>query len=143
MAPEVISHLYADTQNVYDDDIRTWPILTILNLPTQDSNVDCGMFIGNQRLTGTIPKDIANLTALTRLDLQFNEISGDLPSLSSVASLSGGIAFVQSMTGLEELWLHSNSFSGPLPDFSGLVNVQSMTMSKAFLHYELQNKSCK
>ncbi|PKU73485.1 receptor protein kinase TMK1 [Dendrobium catenatum] len=195
--------------------------------------------IGNQSLAGTIPKDIANLTALTRLELQFNEISGDLPSLSSLtslqtlllhnnlfssipasffsgltsltgvyldnnpfkpwqipaslrdagglvnfsansanvsgsvpeflatafpslnhlalafnllsgtvpsafggssvrsfwlnnqrggASLSGGIAFLQSMTGLEELWLHSNSFSGPLPDFSGLVNLRDLEL---------------
>ncbi|PKU69894.1 Putative ubiquitin-like-specific protease 1B [Dendrobium catenatum] len=43
--PEVISHLYHDAEDAFEDDIRTWPIQTIPNLPTQENSVDCGMFV--------------------------------------------------------------------------------------------------
>ncbi|KAL0925954.1 hypothetical protein M5K25_004331 [Dendrobium thyrsiflorum] len=42
--PEVISHLYKETENAYDEDIRLWPINTIANIPTQANSVDCGMY---------------------------------------------------------------------------------------------------
>ncbi|PKU77616.1 Putative ubiquitin-like-specific protease 1B [Dendrobium catenatum] len=45
IAPEVISHLYDDAKDAFEDDIRTWPIQAIPNLPAQDNNVDCGMFV--------------------------------------------------------------------------------------------------
>ncbi|KAI0503489.1 hypothetical protein KFK09_014423 [Dendrobium nobile] len=49
IAPEVISHLYDDAKDAFEDDIRTWPIQAIPNLPAQDNNVDCGMFILNRQ----------------------------------------------------------------------------------------------
>ncbi|XP_010271200.1 PREDICTED: receptor protein kinase TMK1-like [Nelumbo nucifera] len=43
--------------------------------------------IGGQDLQGTLPPNLGNLTALERLELQKNQISGPLPSLSGLSSL--------------------------------------------------------
>ncbi|KAH0468509.1 hypothetical protein IEQ34_003542 [Dendrobium chrysotoxum] len=43
--PEVISHLYEDTINSFDTDIRGWRIQKIKQAPTQKNSVDCGMYI--------------------------------------------------------------------------------------------------
>ncbi|XP_020705781.1 sentrin-specific protease 2-like [Dendrobium catenatum] len=44
-ATHKISHLYDDAEDAFEDDIRTWPIHSIPNLPTQENSVDCGMFV--------------------------------------------------------------------------------------------------
>ncbi|KAL0923142.1 hypothetical protein M5K25_007190 [Dendrobium thyrsiflorum] len=41
----LISHLYEETQNAYDEDIRLWPTETIANVPTQANSVECGMYV--------------------------------------------------------------------------------------------------
>jgi len=38
------------------------------------------IFIGDNRLNGTLPSEIGLLTRLQKLDLGFNEIRGDIPS---------------------------------------------------------------
>ncbi|KAH0449870.1 hypothetical protein IEQ34_020562 [Dendrobium chrysotoxum] len=40
-----ISHLYEDTTNSFDTDIRGWPIQKIKQAPTQKNSVDCGMYV--------------------------------------------------------------------------------------------------
>nr|KYP76009.1 putative receptor protein kinase TMK1 [Cajanus cajan] len=79
--------------------------------------------IGHQGLQGTLPNStvIQTLTQLERLELQFNNISGPLPSLNGLSSL-------QNMTSLTQVWLHSNAFTGPLPDFSGLQSLQDLNL---------------
>lgn len=70
--------------------------------------------IGNQSLAGTIPHDIANLTSLTRLELQSNRISGDLLPVGSLSSL-------------QTLLLHDNLFSYiPSSFFSGLTSLTNV-----------------
>ncbi|PKU73355.1 Putative ubiquitin-like-specific protease 1B [Dendrobium catenatum] len=43
--PKVISHLYEETKNIFNDDLMKWPIKLITNVPTQDNSVDCGLFV--------------------------------------------------------------------------------------------------
>ncbi|KAL6228345.1 hypothetical protein ACLB2K_002295 [Fragaria x ananassa] len=43
--------------------------------------------IGHQNIQGTLPPSLQNLTQLERLELQWNNISGPLPSLSGLGSL--------------------------------------------------------
>ncbi|KAG1366313.1 receptor protein kinase TMK1 [Cocos nucifera] len=71
--------------------------------------------VGNRSLEGTLPAEVRNLTALLRLELQKNQLSGSLPSLAGLSSL-------------QALLLHGNHFSGtPPPDFfAGLSSLQSV-----------------
>ncbi|KAK6913506.1 Protein kinase domain [Dillenia turbinata] len=70
--------------------------------------------IGQQGLQGTLPFSINNLTSLERLELQMNNISGPLPSLSGMSSL-------------EVLLLSNNQFDSiPADFFSGLTSLQAV-----------------
>ncbi|XP_072992322.1 receptor protein kinase TMK1-like [Typha latifolia] len=72
--------------------------------------------VGNRSLTGSLPADVRNLTALTRLELQANSLTGQLPSLSGLSSL-------------QTLFLHSNFFSSvPVDFFSGLSSLSSVSL---------------
>lgn len=69
--------------------------------------------IGHQDLQGTLPPTLQNLTQLERLELQYNNISGPLPSLSGLAAL-------------QVLMLSNNQFSS-IPDdfFSRMSSLES------------------
>lgn len=70
--------------------------------------------IGNQSLAGTLPPELGNLTALNRLELQNNRISGELPTISGLSSL-------------QALLLHDNNFSIISKDFfSGLTSLTAV-----------------
>lgn len=70
--------------------------------------------IGHQNLQGTLPPDLRNLTELERLELQWNNISGPLPSLSGLSSL-------------QVLMLSNNMFSSiPSDFFAGMTSLQSV-----------------
>lgn len=90
--------------------------------------------IGHQGLEGTLPPDLNALTQLERLELQFNGISGPLPSLSGLSSL-------------QVLMLGNNQFdSVPADFFDGLSSLQSVEVdSNPFAAWEiprsLQNAS--
>ncbi|KAJ9703051.1 hypothetical protein PVL29_004707 [Vitis rotundifolia] len=70
--------------------------------------------VGRQGLQGTLPSSLGNLTELERLELQWNNISGPLPSLKGLSSL-------------QVLMLSNNQFTY-IPDdfFSGLSSLQSV-----------------
>ncbi|KAG1342711.1 Receptor protein kinase TMK1 [Cocos nucifera] len=70
--------------------------------------------VGNRSLAGTLPAEVRNLTALLRLEVHNNQLSGPLPSLAGLSSL-------------QALLLHGNRFSGTPPRdfFSGLSSLQS------------------
>lgn len=57
-------------------------------------------------LRGTLPKEIARLTALKELRLSMNKLTGPIPDLSP-------------MKALEILHLDKNEFDGPFPDLQG------------------------
>ncbi|KAL5785490.1 hypothetical protein ACOSQ2_007882 [Xanthoceras sorbifolium] len=65
----------------------------------------------NMGLSGSLPREISNLTALTGIWLGNNSLSGLIPDLSSLRRL-------------ESLHLENNHFSGEIP--SSLGNIQSL-----------------
>lgn len=74
--------------------------------------------VGNRSLSGSLPTDVfLNLTALTRLELMENNLSGPLPSLAGLSSL-------------QVLLLHNNQFSSvPADFFSGLTSLLSVSIN--------------
>ncbi|TKY49231.1 leucine-rich repeat receptor serine/threonine-protein kinase [Spatholobus suberectus] len=92
------------------------------------SNLRKISLLGN-RLTGPIPKEIANITTLESLVLEFNQFSGNLPpelgNLSRIQRLhltsnnfTGELPeTLAKLTTLTELRLSDNNFSGKIPDF--------------------------
>ncbi|KAK6256127.1 Protein kinase domain - like 10 [Theobroma cacao] len=74
--------------------------------------------IGHQNLQGTLPSNLQNLTELERLELQWNNISGSVPSLNGLSSL-------------QVVMLSNNRFTS-FPDdfFSGLSSLQSVEIDK-------------
>ncbi|KAJ6926386.1 hypothetical protein NC651_010721 [Populus alba x Populus x berolinensis] len=70
--------------------------------------------IGRQNLQGTLPSNLQNLTQLERLELQYNNISGNLPSLNGLSSL-------------QVILLSDNKFTSvPSDFFAGLSSLQSV-----------------
>ncbi|XP_074284725.1 receptor protein kinase TMK1-like [Silene latifolia] len=70
--------------------------------------------IGHQNLEGTLPADLSVLTSLERLELQWNKLSGSLPSLKGLNSL-------------QVIMLSNNNFSSiPIDFFDGLTSLQSV-----------------
>ncbi|KAJ7942843.1 Receptor protein kinase [Quillaja saponaria] len=60
--------------------------------------------IGRQKLKGTLPKELANLTELEHFEVQGNELTGPLPNLAGLSKL-------------KILLAHDNNFSFIPPDF--------------------------
>ncbi|PQM40744.1 receptor protein kinase TMK1 [Prunus yedoensis var. nudiflora] len=70
--------------------------------------------LGHLNLEGTLPPSLKNLTELQRLELQWNKISGPLPSLSGLISL-------------QVLLLSNNQFSSiPSDFFTDMTSLQSV-----------------
>ncbi|XP_031491885.1 receptor protein kinase TMK1-like [Nymphaea colorata] len=70
--------------------------------------------LGKQKLSGSLPASVRNLTALMTLALQSNAIGGPLPSLAGMSSL-------------QVVYLHDNNFSSVPPDFfDGLTSLQAI-----------------
>ncbi|KAI3809841.1 hypothetical protein L1987_19441 [Smallanthus sonchifolius] len=69
-------------------------------------------------LTGTLPKEIAGLTALKEFRLSANKLTGPIPDLSPLKAL-------------EILHLDENEFEGPFPDALGtLPNLRELLLNK-------------
>ncbi|KAF5759221.1 putative transferase [Helianthus annuus] len=69
-------------------------------------------------LIGTLPKEIAGLTALKEIRLSMNKLTGPIPDLSPLKSL-------------EILHLDENEFEGPFPDALGtLPNLRELLLNK-------------
>lgn len=87
--------------------------------------------LANNNLTGSIPAEIGNLTALRYLGLNVNNLSGEIPpsignltSLDylylSVNQLSGPIpAEIGNISTLRAIWLAENQLTGPIPSSFG------------------------
>ncbi|KAK4708128.1 hypothetical protein R3W88_029053 [Solanum pinnatisectum] len=82
--------------------------------------------IGRQNIQGTLPSEISKLTELERLELQGNNISGPLPSLSGLSSL-------------QALLLGENQFSSiPADFFTDMSSLLSVDMDKnPFVGWEI------
>ncbi|KZV30121.1 hypothetical protein F511_19664 [Dorcoceras hygrometricum] len=82
--------------------------------------------IGHQNLHGTLPPELSSLAQLERLEVQWNNISGPLPSLKGLSSL-------------QVLMLSNNQFSFmPADFFSGMTSLQSVEIGgNPFLAWEI------
>ncbi|KAK4706856.1 hypothetical protein R3W88_033573 [Solanum pinnatisectum] len=71
------------------------------------------------KLKGVIPREIGNLTGVTRIDLYNNELTGHIPNT------------VQGMLSLQELYLQSNKIEGTIPDvMCSLKNLGALDLSR-------------
>ncbi|KAH9779341.1 putative leucine-rich repeat receptor-like serine/threonine-protein kinase [Citrus sinensis] len=89
------------------------------------------------RLTGPIPKYLANISTLVNLTVQYNQFSGELPEeLGSLLNLeklrigdnlfTGQIpSFIQNWTKLEKLFIQPSGLVGPIP--SGIFSLENLT----------------
>ena len=73
--------------------------------------------LGAQKLNGTIPADLGDLSMLTQLNLHSNDLSGSIPN--EIANL----------TNMRRLFLHNNRLSGTIPDLSGLRSLERLWLS--------------
>ncbi|MCL7043401.1 hypothetical protein MKW94_014659 [Papaver nudicaule] len=75
-----------------------------------------GIQLKDLSLTGTLPANLNNLTSLERLELQGNNIGGDLPSLSGLSSLQIVIVGGNNFTSI------------PTDFFNGLTSIQAIDL---------------
>ncbi|CAL5339050.1 unnamed protein product [Camellia sinensis] len=89
--------------------------------PCKWQNVGCSsdnrvtrIQIGHQKLKGSLPLSLANLTFLQRLEFMSNQLTGPVPSLSGLSSL-------------QFLFLNNNNFSSiPSDFFLGMTSLQGV-----------------
>ncbi len=87
---------------------------------TTDENgrVCCLLYLAANKMSGSIPPEIGNLTRLKRLNLDDNRLTGPIPSeLGRMASL-------------KQLWLQFNQLTGRIPpELSQLSYMESMVLT--------------
>ncbi|PIN25436.1 Serine/threonine protein kinase [Handroanthus impetiginosus] len=136
------SFLRASSQSSPDDVSVMFALRTSLNPPVDLSwsdpdpckwrNVICSMNnrvtkiqIGHQNLQGAIPKELSLLTQLELLELQWNNISGPLPSLSGLSSLQVLMLSNNQFTSMPAFFpghnfsANSANVTGRIPSFLG------------------------
>ena len=73
--------------------------------------------LGAQKLSGTIPADLGDLTMVTQINMHSNDLSGSIPSE------------LNQLTRLQRLFLHNNRLSGTIPDLSSLSSLERLWLS--------------
>lgn len=77
-----------------------------------------GINLNTNRLNGTVPAELGDLSYLVYLQLARNQLSGSIPPQLGI------------LTNLTILWLHENQLSGALPTSLGnLVNLRELILS--------------
>jgi len=99
---------WANTWNL-NNSINTWYGVT---MSVDGCNVQ-ELDLSNNNLVGTIPPEIGELSALTRLTLHSNSLSGNIP------------ATIGNLGELRHLWLFGNQLNGTLP--SEIGNLTQLT----------------
>ena len=121
-----------------DVPIEDWEGITVDETPRRVVRID----LERERLPGTIPEELGDLSGLEWLHLRGNELSGPVPSelgsLSSLTSLqldwnrlSGPIpAELGDLSNLTELYLDRNLLTGEIPhSFTNLTNLTDFRFS--------------
>ena len=84
------------------------------------------LWLSRNQLTGTIPPELGGLPAMISLLLNENQLTGSIPTE------------LGNLTALESLWLHSNQLSGPVPSqLAQLSNLEKLTLSSNALTGEI------
>ncbi|XP_059072720.1 probable LRR receptor-like serine/threonine-protein kinase At1g67720 isoform X2 [Cryptomeria japonica] len=102
--------------------------------------------LSNRNLTGSIPSTLGNMTALVKLSLDNNHLTGGLPDLSKLVilerlhlqnnDLSGDVPdWLSELPNLKELFIGNNNFSGVIPQKLQDLNLLELT-------YEGNNYLC-
>ena len=115
---------------VWTDDAKSiWevpPVEIVGVIPDENGRI-IGLHLGNSLLSGQIPPELGNLTALKELGLENNQVSGEIPpELGNLVNLeymslrnnllTGQIpAWLGNLTGLEDLDLDRNLLNGEIP----------------------------
>ena len=130
------------TQKINTDIVgNTWDGITVTS--GRITRIDLRSIGANLGITGTIPTQIGNLTALTRLDLSKNRLTGSIPTqIGNLANLTwldlsrngftGGIPTqLGQLTNLRELNLiHNQLLTGPIPTQIGnLTNLTRLNIA--------------
>ncbi|KAJ0078515.1 hypothetical protein Patl1_24469 [Pistacia atlantica] len=85
-----------------------------------NSNRVTSISLARSQLTGTLPSQISSLSQLNSLSLQYNGISGAIPSFAKLASL-------------QEIFLDHNNFASVTSGcFDGLTSLQTLSLSDNF-----------
>jgi hypothetical protein len=81
--------------------------------------------LSGRNLTGSVPNDIARLTALVNVSLNNNHFTGPLPNFTNLImlerlylennNLSGTLEWLSKLLNLKELNIENNNFSGVIP----------------------------
>ncbi len=102
--------------------------------------------LGTNNLTGNVPEELYNLTALNYLHLGSNQLSGEIStSIAKMTSLSqlilwynqlsGSIPNEINQTSIQYLFLNDNQFTG-LPVLDGLSNLVGLRIYNNYLTFE-------
>lgn len=116
---------WTNSSNWLTGTLDTWAGVTV-----QEGRVT-NLDLTNSGLTGTLPSEIGDLTALINLSLVFNSISGNLPAeigqMSSLQVLNLGNNDISGLipqeignaTALREIYISNNAFEGAIPESIG------------------------
>ena len=107
-------------------------------IPDSDGRV-IELNLSENNLVGILPTALGNLDQMTTLNLNTNQLSGTIPDLTRLTSLtnlqlgdnalSGTIpASLNSLTTLTHLYLHQNQLSGSIPDLGRLSELQLLRL---------------
>jgi len=92
--------------------VSTWEGVTIM------SGRVSFLSLPNKNLTGTLPPELTELTALTGMNLAGNNLDGNIP------------AFLGQIITLEWLQLQSNQYTGPIPpELGDLINLEQLWLN--------------
>ena len=130
---------------VWADDAKSiWevpPVEMIGVIPNENGRI-IGLHLGNSLLSGQIPPELGNLTALEELTLDNNQLNGEIPpELSNLVNLqymslgnnllTGEIpAWLGNLTGLKSLYLSNNQLNGEIPhELGNLTALKRLDLS--------------
>ena len=117
------------------------PLITWGQVNTDSNGRVTGLELGNNNLVGTLPDELGDLTELTTLYLWGNGLSGPIPDLRSLTSLThlslsqneltGPVpTWLGTLTNMVALYMWGNEFTGTIPDLRGLSSLFELSLAR-------------